>query len=124
MKCTGKLFLFSVCAILQCFAADRGQAADVFDASLEAKILKNVTQLTFPSMGFEKAGEAYFSPDGKSIVFQAVPTGQEQYQIYLMDLQTKRARMVSPGKGACTCAYFRPDGKKIIFASSHSDPHL
>lgn len=75
-------------------------------------------------MGFEKAGEAYFSPDGQSIVFQAVPTGKKDYQIYSMSLEERIPRMISTGKGACTCAFFRPDGKKVIFASSHGDPEL
>lgn len=73
-------------------------------------------------MGFERAGEAYFSPDGKKIAFQAVPQGSRQFQIYIMDLEEKQPLLISTGKGACTCAYFRPDGKKIIFASSHENP--
>jgi len=32
-------------------------------------------------MGFEKAGESYFSPDGKTVIFQAVPAGKKGYQI-------------------------------------------
>lgn len=97
---------------------------EIFDSSQEQLILKNVRQVTFPSMGFEKAGEAYFSPDGEMIIFQAVPKGQEHYQIYAMKLKEGRPWMVSTGRGSCTCAYFRPDGKKVIFASSHEDPSL
>ncbi|MDO8631429.1 MAG: hypothetical protein Q7R41_13150, partial [Phycisphaerales bacterium] len=97
-------------------------------ATFEAKYLSNITQLTFDSMGFTKAGEAYFSHDGKTIIFQAVPkkedVGDSDYQIYTLDLASKSPRMVSTGKGACTCAFYRPDGKKIIFASSHLDPTL
>lgn len=93
--------------------------AESFDSKLEAECLTNIQQLTFPSMGFSKAGEAYFSPDEKTILFQAVPVGEEHYQIYGMDLDEGIPRLVSTGKGACTCAYFRPDGQKIIFASSH-----
>ncbi|MBI2742471.1 MAG: PD40 domain-containing protein [Chlamydiales bacterium] len=81
--------------------------------------LRNIRQVTFASMGFEKAGEAYFSPDGRSIIFQAVPTGEKQYQIYTMDLESQTPLRVSTGKGACTCGFYRPDGKKILFASSH-----
>ncbi len=88
----------------------------------EADFLTNITQLTTSSMSFEKAGEAYFSPDNKTIIFQAVPEGKEHYQMYIMDLEEKVPRMVSTGLGACTCGFFRPDGKKIIFASSHEDP--
>ena len=68
----------------------------------------------FSEMGFEKAGEGYFSPDGNTIIFQAVPTGQKNYQIYTMDLNTMVPHMVSTGKGACTCANFHPDNQKII----------
>jgi len=84
--------------------------------------LRNIRQVTFPSMGFEKAGESYFSPNGSSIIFQAVPIGEKNYQIYTMDLDVGIPRMVSTGKGACTCGFFRPDGQKILFASSHEAP--
>ena len=40
------------------------------DAAQEARHLKNIRQVTY---GFDRAGEGYFSPDGQSIVFQAVP---------------------------------------------------
>lgn len=99
-------------------------AVEIFDSILEASWLQSIEQLTFPEMGFTKAGEAYFSPDGETILFQAVPTGQQHYQIYSMHLEERIPRMVSTGKGACTCAYFHPNGDKIIFASSHDDPFL
>ena len=92
--------------------------------SIESDFLQNIEQVTFPSMGFDKAGEAYFSPDGTSIIFQAVPTDQKNYQIYTMDLKTRSPVMVSTGKGKCTCGFYHPDGGKIIFASSHESPFL
>lgn len=86
--------------------------------------LSNIHQLTFPEMGFEKAGEAYFSPDEKKIIFQAVPHGKQHYQMYVMELEEGVPRLVSTGKGACTCGFFRPDGEKILFASSHENPKI
>lgn len=114
------LYSFLICM----FAVSSCYGDEIFDASLEEECLQNIQQLTFPSMGFEKAGESYFSPDGKTIIFQAVLKGEEHYQIFTMNLEEGIPRMVSTGKGACTCAFFRPDGKKIIFASSHEDPAL
>lgn len=105
-------------------AENDDHAPEVFDHELEAMHLSNITQLTFPHMGFEKAGEAYFSPDGQTILFQAVPLGKTSYQIYIMDLNDLTPKMVSTGKGACTCAYFKPNNNQILFASSHSDPSL
>jgi Tol biopolymer transport system component len=83
--------------------------------------LKNIRQVT---RDFVRAGEGYFSPDQKQIIFQAEEkgTGNPFYQIFIMDLETGKYRRVSPGVGKTTCSYFSPDGKKIIFASSHLDP--
>jgi Tol biopolymer transport system component len=83
--------------------------------------LRNVRQLTHD---FVRAGEGYFSPDMKQIIFQAEEKegGNPFYQIFVMDLETGRYRRVSPGVGRTTCSYYRPDGRKIIFASSHADP--
>jgi Tol biopolymer transport system component len=87
----------------------------------EAVHLKNIRQIT---TDFVRAGEGYFSPDDKSIIFQAEEkdSGNPFYHIFVQDLQSNRVRRVSPGIGKTTCAYFSPDGKKIIFASSHLDP--
>lgn len=89
----------------------------------EAAYLKNIRQLTFDDT-FARAGEAYFSPDGKTISFQAEEKGAENpfYQIYTMDIATGKFRRLSPGVGKTTCSYFSPDGKKIIYASTHLDP--
>lgn len=85
---------------------------------IDEQALSNVEQLTTPSMGFEKAGEAYFSPDGQMISFQAVPQGESNYQIFTMNLNSKEIVQISQQAGACTCSYFSPDGQKIIFAAS------
>ncbi len=91
-------------------------------AAAEAKHLKNIRQVT---SGLLKAGEGYFRPDGKTIIYQAVRPETEDYQIFTQDLAPgSPARMVSTGKGKCTCSYYHPDGKSILFASSHLDPAL
>src|SRR5262245_50026855 len=89
--------------------------------SHEAAHLRNIRPVT---SDFVRAGEGYFSPDGKKIVFQAEEkdTGNPFYQIFIMDLETGKTHRVSPGVGKTTCAWFTPDGKKVLFASSHLDP--
>ena len=60
-------------------------------ARLEARHLKKIRQVT---SGLARAGEGYFSPDGQSIIFQAVPhvppsifhqpkPDEDGYQIFL-----------------------------------------
>jgi Tol biopolymer transport system component len=79
--------------------------------------LTDIRQLTF---GGENA-EAYWSPDGKKLIFQATPRGAGCDQEYVLDLETGDQRMVSTGKGRTTCGYFDyPGGKRIIFASTHA----
>nr|WP_214449071.1 PD40 domain-containing protein [Flavihumibacter rivuli] len=82
----------------------------------------NIRQLTF---GGDNA-EAYFSYDGKYLVFQKTnpKEGINCDQIFIGKLPTSpnepfTPKMVSPGKGRTTCAYFLPDGKHIIYASTH-----
>lgn len=88
---------------------------------LEQKVLGNARQVTF---GLPRAGEGYFSPDGKLVVYQAYPIGYPFYQIYVQPLEDRVPRLVSTGRGRTTCSYFTPDGKTILFASSHSDPAI
>ena len=90
-------------------------------ASIESQFLSNVRQVTD---GFVKAGEGYFSPDQKSIIYQAVPKDYPFYQIYTQPLAGGAPHRVSPGRGRTTCSNFSPDGKHILFASSHLDPQL
>ena len=89
---------------------------------LESRRLANIRQVT---SGFAKAGEGYFSPDGRRIVFQAVPKEYPFYQIYTQSLDPpSKPQRISTGRGRTTCSYFHPDGRTILFASSHLDPQL
>lgn len=90
-------------------------------ASVEPQFLSNIHQLT---NGFEKAGEGYFSPDGKTIIYQAIRREYPFYQIYSQPLDGDRPKLISTGRGRTTCSNFSPDGQRILFASSHLDPDL
>ncbi len=81
----------------------------------------NVRQLTF---GGDNA-EAYFSFDGKYIVFQKTnpKEGIMCDQIWMGKLPAAgekfEPKLVSTGTGRTTCAYFYPDGKHIVYGSTH-----
>ena len=86
------------------------------------KHFKNVQQLTF---GGDNA-EAYWSFDGKSIIFQRTnpKEGVNCDQIFIGKVPSNPGekfsyKLVSTGKGRTTCAYFLPDGKHILYASTH-----
>lgn len=107
----------SPCLLLAFIAVPLLSAAD----SVESKFLTNVRQVT---SGFVKAGEGYFAPDGRTIVYQAQPLDYPFYQIFTQPLAGGRPEQISTGRGRTTCSYFSPDGKRILFASSHLDPKL
>lgn len=78
--------------------------------------LSNVTQLTF---GGQNA-EAYWSRDCDAITWQASVEGYPDEQIFAMNADGSGRRLISTGKGRCTCSYFSPDGKWIYFSSTHA----
>ena len=79
--------------------------------------LADVRQLTF---GGENA-EAYWSPDGKELIFQSTrpPLGCDQ--IFRISVNDPSAlTMVSTGKGRTTCPYFTHDNERILYSSTHA----
>jgi Tol biopolymer transport system component len=88
--------------------------------SPERDFLSRVRRLTVEG---RRAGEGYWSPDGKRLVFQSErEPGNPFYQIYVMDFGTGDVRRISPGLGKTTCAFFRPGSDEILFSSTHHDP--
>lgn len=79
------------------------------------KRFKNVKQLTF---GGENA-EAYFSFDGKKLIFQSKRDQMKCDQIFTMNIDGSNVKMVSNGLGRTTCSYFLKGDKKILYASTH-----
>lgn len=65
--------------------------------------------------------EAYWSADGKKLIFQSTRPPYACDQIYEMDAEQTGGptRLLSTGKGRTTCGYFFPDGKHILYASTH-----
>ncbi|MEE2640931.1 MAG: M28 family peptidase [Planctomycetota bacterium] len=89
-------------------------------AKLESRLIRNTRQLTFEG---KRAGEGYFSADGKQIVFQSErDPANPFYQIYLMDLENGDQEKISPGQGKTTCAWIHPEGDRVLFSSTHADP--
>ena len=111
------LAIFLLAVALPVFHS-RSQTASLQSQDLalpQEKHLRNVRQLTF---GGENA-EAYFSSDGKKLIFQSTRDGRECDQIYTMNIDGSDARLVSTGGGRTTCSYFFPKDKRILYSSTH-----
>jgi TolB protein len=105
------LFLFSLIVLNHKTASTQTAAL----ALPQEKHLRNMKQLTF---GGENA-EAYFSSDGKKLIFQSTRDGRECDQIYTMNIDGSDVKMVSTGDGRTTCSYFFPGDKRILYSSTH-----
>ena len=130
-SCLTTMILSAGCATAQPAAAN----TDWREA--EAGILRNHVQLTFDDM-YVKAGEAYFSPDARWIIFQAVPQppegepAQTFYSMYVAKLKRDDNGAITgiedpievsnPGS-ANTCGFFHPtEPGRIIFGSTITSP--
>ncbi|HKI93963.1 MAG TPA: hypothetical protein VJ992_01610 [Gemmatimonadales bacterium] len=71
-------------------------------------------QLTF---GGQNA-EAYFSPDGKQLIFQRQQPGAGCDQEYVMNTDGTNVHRISNGFGRTTCGWFYDGGKRILYSSS------
>ena len=116
------LFCVPNCVSPLCIAQDEDITATdpAAAAKLEARLLSRTRQLTYEG---RRAGEGYFSADGRQMVFQSERyEGNPFFQIYLLDLDSGVTRQISTGAGKTTCAWIHPDGNKVMFASTQDDP--
>ena len=77
--------------------------------------LRNLKQLTFAG----ENAEAYFSADGKQLIFQSTRDGRQCDQIYTMNVEGSDVRLLSNGEGRTTCSYFFPNGRRILYSSTY-----
>jgi hypothetical protein len=102
----------------------------------EKGVLENHVQLTSEKY-FLKAGECYFSPDDRQIIFQAIERtadgvpDERFYQMYVADLLYENGRItgienckrLSPPGSANTCGWFHPtEPGVVIFGSTILPP--
>ena len=81
---------------------------------------KDLRQLTYSG----ENAEAYFSADGKKLIFQSHDGDSLCDQIYIMDILSGSTQLVSTGAGVTTCGFFEyPKDDFMIYASTHlADP--
>jgi hypothetical protein len=73
-------------------------------------------QLTF---GGQNA-EAYWSQDGRKLIWQWTGGEHPCDQEFVLDLATGERTQVSPAGGRTTCGYFYDGDRRVLFASTHA----
>jgi TolB protein len=110
------------------------------DPAAEARVLSGHVQLTSRDQ-FLKAGEAYFSPDGAWIIFQATPApaagepGEDHYSMYVAKVVREGGEggaitgieaplLISPPGSANTCGWFHPTKPaEVLYGSTLLPPN-
>jgi len=98
------------------FACSAHQAARGPQPEAGERHFGAIRQLTF---GGENA-EAYFSRDGKRLIFQSTRGGRSCDQQFVMNVDGSGFRRVSTGLGKTTCGYFFDGDRRIFFGSTHA----
>lgn len=91
---------------------------NIFSDSLstnQEKYFSSIKQITFGGSN----AEAYFSTDGKKIIYQSTKDGYTCDRIFTMDIDGANDKLISTGTGRTTCAFFIPNSKKIVYSSTH-----
>lgn len=130
MRSLKTLSVFPILSILGCGStptkpserSPAGTASSPPAPSVVGPFVSDMRQITFAG---RRAGEGYFSHDGRYMTFQSERQSDNPfYQIYLMDLKDGATRRISTGQGKTTCSWIHPDNKHILFSSTHADPKL
>lgn len=74
-----------------------------------------------PNIG--NAAEAYFSPDGKSLICNAKREGDEGFQTYTLKLDGTKIRRIND-RGEDACSYYFPTNDQLLYTSTRDNLHL
>jgi TolB protein len=114
--------LTAAAAILAAAACHRAPSSDAAPATRFVaaengeRHLGPIRQIT---AGGENA-EAYFSADGRRLIFQSTRDGRTCDQQYVVDIDGTDLKRVSNGQGKTTCGYFMDGDRHIFYASTHA----
>lgn len=120
LLCSSLCLLLTVCAVAAQDDVDITESDAAAAARREAVYLSRTRQLTYDG---RRAGEGYFSADGRQLVFQSErDPANPFFQIFRLNRDTGQTEQISPGHGKTTCAWIHPDGQRVLFASTQDDP--
>ncbi|MGA2587048.1 MAG: hypothetical protein ABSF88_08505 [Candidatus Aminicenantales bacterium] len=70
-----------------------------------------------------EGAECYFSPDGKSLIFNGKMGDDKNHQVYTVNIDGTNLRRIND-KGSDACSYFHPNGKSLIWTSTRDNLDL
>ena len=116
LRITTAVAILAAAACHRAPASDATPSARIIAAENGERHLGAIRQIT---AGGENA-EAYFSADGRRLIFQSTRDGRTCDQQYVVDIDGTDLKRVSNGQGKTTCGYFMDGDRRIFFASTHA----
>ncbi|MDR0542048.1 MAG: hypothetical protein LBH19_07515 [Dysgonamonadaceae bacterium] len=114
------LFLVVLTGIVACKGKNgtsESNVTDLFADSISAESL--VAQIPNVTAG----AEAYFSFDGRLLIYNGKEEDDSAYQVYTIGIDgSNRKRINNIGEDACS--FFHPNGKEIVWTSTKDNLHL
>ncbi len=101
----------ALCALAGCVNANREKISTAGERAMKSDF--PIARIPHPG----SAAEAYFSPDGKSLICNAKLEHDDVYQVYTMDLDGTNLRRIND-HGDDACSYYFPDGRRLIWTST------
>ena len=67
--------------------------------------------------------ETYFSPDGKTLIYNGKETGDTEFHVYTINIDGPNRKRIND-KGSDACSYFNPNGRALIWTSTRDNLDL
>lgn len=70
-----------------------------------------------------EGAECYFSPDGKSLIFNGRQKDEKVFHVYTVRIDGSDLKKIND-RGFDACSFFRPDGKALVWTSTRDNLDL
>ncbi len=68
--------------------------------------------------------EPYFSPDGKTLIYNGKEEGDSTYKVYTINIDGTNRRRINSAPGNDACSFFNPDGKHLVWTTTKDNLDL
>ncbi|HEX3024590.1 MAG TPA: hypothetical protein VHP12_05215 [Chitinophagaceae bacterium] len=71
-----------------------------------------------------RGAEAYFSPDGKSLIYNGKEKDDSSFKVYIINIDGTNRKKINSAPGADACSFFNPDGKHLVWTTTKDNLDL
>lgn len=93
------------------------------NAELESLVPESAELKIWEVPNVTEGAEAYFSPDGKSLIFNGKMGEDESHFVYTVNIDGTNLKKIND-KGEDACSYFNPNGQQLIWTSTRDNLNL